>query len=98
VESLDGKCVGEFLSTSEVIDFEKRIVQWCKAYALIAETIREIVVTVAIELQSKRRPSRHSQIAKSELSIDEVEVIMEAFGLLATQSSFAGHLVVPGRV
>ena len=84
MESFNGKSVGEFLSASKVIDFKKRVVQRGEAYPLFLEAIGKVVVTVAIELQSKRRPGRHSQIAKAELGIDEVEVVVEALGLLVS--------------
>ena len=40
-------------------------------------------MSVAIELQAERAPSRHAQIDQAQLGVDEVEVIMQAFALLA---------------
>jgi hypothetical protein len=40
-------------------------------------------MSVAIELQEERAPSRHAQIDQAQLGVDEVEVIMQAFALLA---------------
>ena len=98
MESIDGECVSEFLSTSEVIDFEESVVQWGEAYPLIAKPIGEMAVSVAVELQSKRHPCRHSQVAETELGINEVEVIVEALGFLGAQKCLTGCLVVPGGV
>ena len=54
-----------------------------------------MVVSVTVELQSKRCPCRNSQVAKAELGINEIEVVMEAFAFPGAQVCLAGLLVMP---
>src|SRR5580704_8759552 len=66
-----------------------------------AETARSAVgcsLSVAIELQAERTPSRDAQIDQAQLGVDEVEVIMQAFTGGRAQESAMGLLAVPGLV
>src|ERR1700751_6144701 len=53
-------------------------------------------MSVAIELQAERTPSRDAQIDQDQLGVDEVEEIMQAFTGSRAQESAMGLLAVPG--
>jgi len=55
-------------------------------------------MSVAIELEAKRAPSRHAQIDQPQLGVDEVEVIMQALAAVRPQEGAMRALVVPGLV
>src|SRR5262249_17264801 len=55
-------------------------------------------MSVAIELQAERAPSRHAQIDQAQLGVDEVEVIMQAFAAVRPQEGAMRAFVVPGLV
>jgi hypothetical protein len=55
-------------------------------------------MSVAIELQAERAPSRHPQIDQAQLRVDEVEVIMQAFAAVRPQEGAMRAFVVPGLV
>ena len=60
---------------------------WCKP-----------VVTVHIELQSERRPSRNTQIAESKITINEIEVVVKTFTAVKFQEGPSTLLVMPWPV
>src|SRR5215475_6124921 len=55
-------------------------------------------MSVAIELQAERTPSRHAHIDQAQLGVDEVEVIVQAFTGSRAQESAMGLFAMPGLV
>jgi hypothetical protein len=53
-------------------------------------------MSVKIELQPEGSPSRHPQIAQSQVFKDEVEIVMDALGFRAPEKGLARFLVMPG--
>src|ERR1700740_2688245 len=62
------------------------------------ELARQPAMSVAIELEAERTPSGDAQIDQSQLGVDEVEVIMQAFAGRRPQEGAMGLLAVPGLV
>ena len=52
-------------------------------------------MSIAIELESKRGPGWHTQIAEAILLVDKIEIVMEAAPRVIFEKSFVRFLVVP---
>jgi len=62
------------------------------------ELSRQPRMTVAVELQAKRTPGGHPQVAKTEFLVDEVEVVVQALARVGLERGLAAGLVVPRSV
>jgi len=90
--------VGQGLRPLPVVDAQKGVVGKLEADPGGGELAGQPAMSVAIELQAERTPSRDAQIDQAQLGVDEVEVIMQAFTGSRAQESAMGLLAVPGLV
>jgi hypothetical protein len=96
VEALDGKAVGQGLRFGEVRNAGEGVVQLREGDAGLTELAGQVVVAVAVELETEGRPSGHAEIAQPELGVEEVEVVVEALPVLVAQGRPPTGLVIPG--
>ena len=52
-------------------------------------------MAIKIDLRPKRAPCGYAHIAKTEIFVDEVKIIVQAFGLRSFEKGFVCCLVVP---
>src|SRR3990172_2786048 len=76
VEALDGEGVGQGLGTGEVRDAAKAVIQLPEGDAGLPELDGQPVMAVAVELEAEGRPGGYPEVAKAELDVDEVEVVV----------------------
>jgi hypothetical protein len=98
VNASDIDVVGQLLRFLNVFDAHKTVVEHRRIDAFAGQLSRQLVVAVEIELETKRRPRRHSEIAQAKLGINEVEVVMQAFATVVFEECFVGCLVMPGLI
>jgi len=72
-----------------VVDMDKGIFLHFAADALIAEPGSQPVMAVHVELQPKRSPGRHAEIAQAEIGIDEVEIVEQALARIVLHKRLA---------
>lgn len=87
--------VGEFLVLVKVSDFGKSIIKHCIIGGFPVEFVCQLIVAVEIKLQTKRSPGRHTQITQSQCRVNEIEVIMQALGVVVSEICFMRFFVVP---
>lgn len=92
------KVVGQFLRSVKVVDVDKAIVEHGRCNALVGQLSRQFVMTVEIELETKRRPGRHTQITETQFGVDEIKVVMQAFAAIMLEKGSAGLFVMPGFI
>src|SRR4029077_1139946 len=92
------KVLAHGLRPRPVVDAQKGVVGKLEADPGGGELAGQPAMSVAIELQAERTPSRDAQIDQAQLGVDEVEVIMQAFTGSRAQESAMGLLAVPGLV
>jgi len=68
-----------------ISDLDKSIIQHFVSDAALFQLVCQPVVTVEIELQPKWTPSGYSQIAQSQLLIDEVEIVRHTLAAIDLQ-------------
>ncbi len=95
MQRLGSHAVGELLSALEVVDVDERVVEELVADLLALEPSGEPVVAVHTELETEGCPGGHTQVAKPQFGIDEVEVVVEAASGVGLDERFARGLVVP---
>jgi len=96
VKESDLKIIGPLLGLGEILRLDESIVQKTIGKPLPAEEAGQEIMSVKIELQSEGSPGWHPQIAQSQIFKDEVEVVVDAFGLRASEKGLARLLVMPG--
>ena len=89
---------GQLVGFLKIIDRQESIVGHFIVDVCLLETGSQRIVSVEVELESKGTPGRHSQIAESKFSIDEVEVVVQTFLLRWLDVVCTRFLVVPGIV
>jgi hypothetical protein len=94
----DINVISEFLSLIKVVNLHKYIIKHLKNSLFPAQCRSQHVMAVTIELQSKRCPCRHSQIAQAKLSCNEIKVIVQAFAGNRLEMCFMGLFVMPGLI
>src|SRR6516225_6018290 len=90
--------IGQGLRARPVVDLQEGVVSEGEADPSGGELAGQPAMSVAIELEAERAPSRHAQIYQAQLGVDEVEVIMQAFAAVRPQEGAMRALVVPGLV
>lgn len=98
VNASDIDVVGQFLRCLKVFDAHKTVVEHSRIDAFACQLSRQLVVAVEIELETKRRPRRHSEITQAKLGINEIEVVMQALSAVVFEECFVGCLVMPGLI
>jgi len=98
VELVDVEVIGEPLSCLEVLDVHEGVVDEAVGDAGLIEPACEHVVAVEVDLQAEGAPRGHADVAKAELRVDEVEVVVEATAGPELEERLVGVLVVPGPV
>ena len=56
------------------------------------------VVSVAVELQPEGAPSWDAEEAKTEVVVNEIEVVVEALAVIRFEIGVAGFFVIPGLI
>jgi hypothetical protein len=98
VNASDIDDVGQLLRFLKVFDAHKTVVEHSRIDAFAGQLSRQLVVAVEIELETKRRPRRHSEITQAKLGINEIEVVMQAFAAVVFEECFVCCLVMPGLI
>ena len=94
----DVDIIGKLLSFIKIANLHENIIEHLKVNILFAESRGQQVVSVAVELQPKRCPSRHSQITQPQVCGNEVEVIMQTFAWYCFERCFVSLFIVPGLI
>jgi len=89
------EAVGDLLRPLPVPDLDKGVVEQAIADAFAFELPRQPVVSVRVELQTKRTPGRHAQVARAEFFVDEIEVVVQTLAVFVAQAGPAARFVVP---
>jgi hypothetical protein len=97
MDAFDLQVVGQFLRPAEVFQGHKTGVHHGRVNAVPGQVCCQVVMAVEIDLKTKRRPGWNAKIAQSQLGVDEIEVIMQAFPVVKLEKGFVGVLVMPGR-
>ncbi|MBU2548469.1 MAG: hypothetical protein KKB20_08680 [Proteobacteria bacterium] len=90
--------VGQHLSLIPIFDGDKGVVEHLEADIISPELGRQFSVAVVIELKAERRPGGHEQMAKAQVGIYEVKIVVQALGLPGLEKGLMGLLVMPGFV
>jgi hypothetical protein len=98
VNASDIDDVGQLLRFLKVFDAHKTVVEHSRIDAFAGQLSRQLVVAVEIELETKRRPRRDSEITQAKLGINEIEVVMQAFAAVVFEECFVCCLVMPGLI
>ena len=98
VQDINIELVCQLIGDSVISDMDKSIIQHFKGNAMLFQLVCQPVVSVEIELQSKRAPSRNAQIAQSQLLIYKVEIIGHTFAAVWFQIRLAGYFIVPRTI
>src|SRR5262249_742964 len=91
-----GEVGGQGLRALPVVNAQKGVVDKLEADPSGSELAGQPAMSVAIELQAERTPSRHAHIDQAQLGVDEVEVIVQAFTGSRAQESAMGLFAMPG--
>ena len=95
---LDIDMVSQFLSLGKVLDFYESVIDQRVANIFLVEPGGQLVMTIEIELQPKRRPGWHPQITQTQSGVDKVKVVVQAFGFMVLEKRLMGFFIVPGLV
>jgi hypothetical protein len=90
----EGVC--QLLGFFKIIDVYEGVFDLLKSDIFLRKLNGEVIMSVAIELQSKGRPGGHAQIAKSENIVDEIKVVMETTAGIIFEEGLLGCLIMPG--
>ena len=90
--------VGQNLSRIPVVALHEGVVEQTVTDALFVKHCGQSVMPVEVELQSKGRPRRHTQVAQSKLRLNKIEVIMQALGCRIFEERTVGLFIVPRLV
>ena len=95
MQRIHPQAVSERLRLGEVLNPEEDIVDQTVADPFLLQLSSQQIVPIEVELQTKRRPRGHPQIAESQVLIDEVEVVVEALRFRPPQGRLPCGFVVP---
>jgi len=73
----------------------KDIIEHLKVNLFPVKRRCEQIVSVKVELQPERRPCGHSQITQSQISVNEVKVIMQTLAANSPKKGFVSVFVMP---
>ena len=90
--------VGKMLSFMPVVNGGKGVVQQREFDPFVVHLGGQPAVAIEIDLQSKGAPGGYPDIAKSQIFINEIEVVVETSALVWFQIGALGLLVVPRLV
>ena len=88
--------IGEGLRARPVVDAQEGVVGKGETDPGRGELASQPAMSVAIELETERAPSRHPQIDQAQLGVHEVEVVVQAFAGIRPQEGAMRVLVMPG--
>lgn len=94
----DVEAVSQRLHPIDVGHAQESVVFLGEVDAFALERDRQCAAAVAAELQAKRRPGGHAQVAQAELFAEEIELAVQALTQLRAKEGIAAGLVVPGLV
>jgi len=92
------EAVGETLRLGRVSKIQKGVVGGLEGDPGLRQLPCQPAMAVEVDLQAKRRPGRHPQVAQPELRVDEVEVVVQALARGRLEEGLAARLVVPGAI
>jgi hypothetical protein len=92
------EAIGETLRRGRIVQRHEGVVEHFEIDAGVAQLPCQPAMTVEVDLQAKRRPSRHAYVAQPELLVDEVEVVVQALAGGRLEKCAMGGLVVPGPI
>ena len=98
MQLLDIHLLHQLVGDRIIVNMGKGIIEQVKSDSFLLQLVGQPGMPVEVELQTKRTPGWHTQITKSELRMDEIEVVVQAFAAIPQQISSPSALVVPGPV
>jgi hypothetical protein len=98
MDSLRFPPVGDALRPLPVPDVREGIVRHSIIDAHLAQLPRQPVMAVEANLQPAGQPGRHPDVTEPQVSVQEVEVVMQALAVIRNQIRLAGLLIVPWLV
>ena len=90
--------VGKALGFQRIGERQEGVVGGVEADAGLRQLLCQPAVAVEVDLQAKRRPGRHPQVAQAELRVDEVEVVVQTPAGDRLEEILTARLVVPGAI
>jgi hypothetical protein len=96
MECFNLEVIRELLGLREILHLDEGIVQKAIGETLPAQKAGQVRVSVKIELQPEGSPGGYPQIAQPEIFKDEVEIVVDTFGVCASEKCLARLLVMPG--
>jgi hypothetical protein len=93
--AFDVYIIGQFLSLAKVVNPYKAVVEQLKTNTFFIKLGCQLVMAVAVELQTERHPCWHPQITQSQFRRNEVEVIMQTPAGNRFEIGFVCFLVMP---
>lgn len=95
MQAINREHVRKFLCASPVVNVWQTVFKLGECDVVIAKFRGQVIVPVAVELQTERRPCRHPQVTKPEFLVHEIKVIVQAFAGSLPQIRCAGLFVMP---
>ena len=92
------ECIGQLLCPNGIIDGDKGIVEHLKGNVGLEQLPCQPEMPVEVDLQPERRPSRYTHVAQTELLVDEVEIVVQAFPRRRLEEGAMRGLIMPGLV
>lgn len=98
VEHIDFETIREALCLAKIRDPREDIVHESKGDVALTQTQSQPTVPVEIDLQTEGTPGGDPHIAKPQLLIDKVEVVVQTLAVIGFEESLMSGLVMPGLV
>ncbi len=92
------QAITQVLGLLGVINAHEGIVGHFKGNTGSGQLSGQPIMAIEVDLEAKRRPCGHADIAQTELLIDEVEVVMQALAGGGLEVGLSAGFVVPGTV
>ena len=98
VQDIHFEGIAEPLGKAEIRNPREHIVHESKVSTLFGQTGGQPSMPIEIDLKAKGAPGGDTYIAKAQLLIDKIEVVVETLAISSLEESFVGLLIVPGFI
>jgi hypothetical protein len=95
VEQFNFEGIRKTLSVTKIRNTRKAIVDKIKWNGALVQLHGQPGMSIKIDLEAKRTPSRHADIEKPELLINKIEVIVQAFAIVGLKKRLVRLFVMP---
>jgi hypothetical protein len=92
------EAIGKTLGLQGIGDPQEGVIGGVKADASLRQLACQPAVAVEVDLQAKWRPGRHPHVAKAELLVDEVEIVVQTLAGDRLEKGLTTRLIVPGAI